>query len=118
MLDSSITDARSPDAISREIGQMLEHLRLSRNITQRQLAADAGLSERTLRRLESGDNPTLDPLVRVLIALRVLQNIDLLVPNARIRPIERVRTKGAERQRSSSAKANKKGKPWEWGTKG
>ncbi|MBO9195952.1 helix-turn-helix transcriptional regulator [Rhizobium sp. 16-449-1b] len=118
MSASSAIDARSSNAISEEIGQKLERLRLSRNITQSQLAADAGISERTLRRLESGDNPTLDSLLRVLIALKVQQNIDLLVPDSRIRPIERVRTKGAERQRSSSAKATKKGKPWEWGTKG
>jgi transcriptional regulator with XRE-family HTH domain len=96
----------------------LERLRLSRNITQSQLAADAGISERTLRRLESGDNPTLDSLIRVLIALKIQRNIDLLVPDSRIRPIERVRTKGSERQRSRSAKTTKRTKQWEWGTKG
>jgi transcriptional regulator with XRE-family HTH domain len=118
MSDRATPDVRSSELISREIGQKLERFRLSRNITQNQLAADAGISERTLRRLESGDNPTLDSLVRVLIALKIHRNVDLLVPNSRIRPIERVRTKGAERQRSSSAKPAKKTKQWEWGPKG
>ncbi|WP_245307462.1 helix-turn-helix domain-containing protein [Rhizobium altiplani] len=99
------------------MGQKLERFRLSRNITQQQLATDAGISERTLRRLESGDNPTLDSLIRVLIALKIQGNIDLLIPDSRIRPIERVRTKGTERQRSRSTKTAKQPKPWEWGTK-
>ena len=117
MADNKQARSKSPEAISHEIGQKLERLRLSRNITQAQLARDAGISERTLRRLESGDNPTLNSLIRVLISLKIPQNIDLLVPDPRIRPIERVRTKGAERQRSSSTKAPRKTRQWEWGTK-
>lgn len=110
-------NVKSPEVIAQEIGQKLERLRLSRNVTQSQLATDAGISERTLRRLEAGNNPTLDSLVRVLIALKIQDNADLLVPDSRIRPIERVRTKGMERQRSSSTKAVKTPKKWEWGTK-
>lgn len=117
MADSSQMRLKTPETISQEIGRRLEQLRLSRNITQAELAQDAGISERTLRRLESGDNPTLDSLIRVLISLKIQQNINLLVPDPRIRPIERVKTKGAERQRSSSTKLTKKTKQWEWGTK-
>ncbi len=117
MADNRQTRLRTPESISQEIGQKLERLRLSRNITQAALAQDAGISERTLRRLESGDNPTLDSLIRVLISLKIQQNVDLLVPDPRVRPIERVRTKGGERQRSSSTKPTKKTKQWEWGTK-
>lgn len=109
--------SKSPEAVAREIGQKLERLRLSRNITQSQLALDAGISERTLRRLEAGNNPTLDSLIRVLTALRIHGNIDLLVPDSRIRPIERVRAQGAERQRSRPGKTANKAKTWEWGTK-
>lgn len=117
MADSSERRLKTPETISQEIGRRLEQLRLSRNITQAQLAQDAGISERTLRRLESGDNPTLDSLIRVLTSLKIQQNVDLLVPDPRIRPIERVRTKGVERQRSSSTKPTKKTKQWEWETK-
>ncbi len=116
MTDNKRMPVKTPETISWDIGQKLERLRLSRNITQAELARDAGISERTLRRLESGDNPTLDSLVRVLISLKIQQNVDLLVPDSRVRPIERVRNKGAERQRSSSAKLTKKAKQWEWGT--
>lgn len=109
---------RSPEVMAKDVGLKLERLRLSRNITQSQLALEAGISVRTLRRLEAGDNPTLDTLIRVLTALKIHDNLDLLVPDSRIRPIERVRTQGMERQRSRSGNKTKTKKKWEWGTKG
>ncbi|MCZ7450820.1 helix-turn-helix transcriptional regulator [Agrobacterium rhizogenes] len=107
----------SPEMLAKQIGQRVERLRLSRNITQGQLAVDAGISERTLRRLEAGDNPTLDTLLRVLTALKIEGNLDLLVPDSRVRPIERVRIQGMERQRSRPTSSQKPPKKWEWGEK-
>jgi len=107
---------KSAEALASEIGLKLERLRLSRNITQTDLARNAGISERTLRRLESGDGATLDTLLRVLLALKINQNLDLLVPDPRVRPIERVRTGGSERQRSRSAKSDQTAKQWRWGS--
>ncbi|MCY4178869.1 MAG: helix-turn-helix transcriptional regulator [Litoreibacter sp.] len=107
---------KSAEALASDIGSKLERLRLSRNITQTDLAINAGISERTLRRLESGDGATLDSLLRVLLALKIAQNLDLLVPDSRVRPIERVRTGGTERQRSRSAKSDQTPKQWQWGS--
>ena len=115
MAGISSQNFKSPEAVAADIGSKLERLRLSRNITQTELARDAGVSERTLRRLESGDGATLDSFVRVLSALKLSQNLDLLVPDPRVRPIERVRTGGTERQRSRSAKTDQTTKQWQWG---
>lgn len=116
MTDNQYQSFKSAEALASEIGSKLERLRLSRNITQTDLARDAGISERTLRRLESGEGATLDSLLRVLIALKISQNLDLLVPDPRVRPIERVRTGGTERQRSRSAKSDQSSKQWRWGS--
>ncbi len=116
MVDEMSATAVSPETLTFEIGTRIERLRLSRNITQAELADDAGISERTLRRLESGAGATLDTLVRVLLALKIHQNLDLLVPDSRVRPIERVRTGGSERQRSRSKVSAKPTKQWHWGT--
>ena len=65
----AVTDApsmRSPESLLEETGKKLERLRLSRNITQSDLAQDAGVSLRTLRRLESGEGATLDSFIRIL----------------------------------------------------
>ncbi|WP_299703300.1 helix-turn-helix transcriptional regulator [uncultured Tateyamaria sp.] len=116
MADIKNQTFKSAEALASDIGSKLERLRLSRNITQTDLAINAGISERTLRRLESGDGATLDSLLRVLLALKIAQNLDLLVPDPRVRPIERVRTGGTERQRSRSAKSDQTPKQWQWGS--
>ena len=115
MTDSNTLSTKSPESLLKEIGKKLERLRLSRNITQSELAQDAGVSLRTLRRLESGDGVTMDSFIRVLAALKLLQNMEVLIPNPRVRPIERVRTGGRERQRSRSAKTVKHRTKWRWG---
>ena len=115
MADSNALSMQSPESLLEEIGKKLAHLRLSRNITQSELAQDAGVSLRTLRRLESGKGVTLDSFIRILVALKLQQNMDILIPNPRIRPIERVRTGGRKRQRSRSAKTVKHGTKWRWG---
>ncbi len=117
MADKTQIDGKSPEGLTVDIGAKLARLRLSRNITQSELAENAGVSQRTLRRLESGAGTTLDSLVRVLLALKIQQNLDLLVPDPRIRPIERVRTGGSERQRSRPKTSANTARQWHWRTR-
>ena len=109
---------QSPAKHERVLGQRVERLRLSRNITQADLAEHAGIGIRTLRRLESGEGGTLDTFLRVLSALKLDGNVELLIPDPAIRPIERVRLKGSERKRASSSQKQTASKqPWRWGSK-
>ena len=67
----------------------LESIRLSRNITQAQLADESGVSPRTIGRLEKGLGVSMDTFIRILIALGLQDNFEILLPNPEIRPIER-----------------------------
>lgn len=97
------------------LGERLAATRLSRNMTQRQLAADAGVSLNTLRRLEGGENASLDTLVRVLDALDLADRLDVLTPALDVRPVDRVRmTTRAERKRARPQKPAVAA-PWTWG---
>ena len=116
MADNRSRGIKSPEALAKDMGSKLERLRLSRNITQTELARDAGVSERTLRRLESGAGATLDSFLRVLSALKLEQSLELLIPDPRVRPIERIRTGGSERQRSRSVKTDQTARQWQWGS--
>ncbi|MCX6101029.1 MAG: helix-turn-helix transcriptional regulator, partial [Candidatus Bipolaricaulota bacterium] len=49
--------------------RQLESIRLSRNMTQVQLAEEAGVAPRTIGRLEKGQGVSLDTFIRVLRAL-------------------------------------------------
>ena len=57
------------DEVLAEIGQRLQRYRLQQNRTVADLAADAGISQRTASRAEAGENPTLATVVRILRAL-------------------------------------------------
>lgn len=107
-------DRVTPRGLRTEIGGRLAQLRLARNVTQEALARDAGISLRTLRRLEAGSPCGLDSVLRVALALGVADAIASAVPASDIRPIERVATRGAERRRARPAKGEAD-TAWSWG---
>jgi putative transcriptional regulator len=93
----------------------LESIRLSRNITQQQLAEEAGVSNRTIRRLEKGQGVSLDTFIRVLSALRIQHSLESLLPDPTVRPIERVGLGQEERKRARPAPVSKERPTWSWG---
>ena len=63
----------SDEALLQELGQRIARLRLERNLTQAQLADQAGISKRTLEHLEAGA-----AAAQLSLFLRVLRQLDLL----------------------------------------
>lgn len=111
-IDFSIaTSAQIEMALCKKIGD----IRLVRNMTQAELAEKAGISLRTIRRMEKGEGVSLDTFIRVLIALGIQQNLEGLLPDPSVRPIERINRGGRERQRASSHTPETEKKPWSWG---
>ncbi len=105
----------SPEQIIIHMGTTLAKIRLSRNITQGELASMAGISSRTLSRLESGDNASLDTLVRLMQALNLQDHLAALLPAPGIQPVQQFAQKGAERKRVRSGASKKGGdKAWTW----
>jgi putative transcriptional regulator len=104
------------DAVLRELGQRLATHRLGRHMTQDQLASDAGVSKRTLVRLEQGESVQLTNLVRVLRALGLLHELESLVPPPLASPIEALKSKRiSERRRASSPSTPAPARKWVWG---
>jgi transcriptional regulator with XRE-family HTH domain len=93
----------------------VESIRLSRNMTQQQLAEEAGVSVRTVGRLEKGQGVSLDTFVRVLTALRIQQSLESLLPDPTVRPIERVGAGTGERKRARPARVSDEPPAWSWG---
>lgn len=112
-IDSTITDAQ----VLKRLGERLLAARLERNLTQGELAEQAGVSKRTLERLESGAVATgLPSFVRVCRALGLLERFELLIPAPVPGPIAQLKRQGKPRQRASGAKAAPdSSKPWTWG---
>ena len=103
------------DQIQFALCQRLEKIRLMRNMTQARLAQEAGLSQRTIIGLERGEGVSFDTFIRVLIALGIQQNLESLLPDPTIRPIDRVKGGGIERQRASPERPAGDRKAWTWG---
>jgi len=102
------------EQIERELCSRLVNLRLSKNINQTRLAELAGLSRRTISRMENGDGVSLDTFIRVMMALGMTDHLQSLLPSADIRPIERVARK-QERKHASSPRKPPAKKDWQWG---
>lgn len=99
-----------------ELGARLARLRLDRNLTQDQLAREAGISKRTLLRLEQGQSSQLTNFVRVLRALQLLDGLVALVPAPATSPLAQLAARQPQRRRASArAKTPAPKAAWTWG---
>jgi transcriptional regulator with XRE-family HTH domain len=114
-----ITKQATDELVLNELGERLAGIRLDRNLTQAQLATQAGVSKRTVERLEAGTVGTqLSGFIRVCRALDVMERFDLLVPEPVPSPVEQLKMAGRKRQRASTSKpAKPSNKKWQWGDK-
>ena len=102
----NMTKHTTDEAILSELGTRLAQVRLERNLTQAQLAGQAGVSKRTVERMESGAVATqLSGFIRVCRALNLVERFDLLIPEAIPSPIAQLKLQGRRRRRASAARA-------------
>ena len=111
-----IEQQMSDERLLHLIGQRLARLRLTKNLTQEQLAEQAGLGLRTVQRLESGEAATrLSGFVRVCRVLGLVERFDALIPEQATSPILQLKLQGRNRQRASGWKAElSEPKKWKW----
>jgi transcriptional regulator with XRE-family HTH domain len=105
------------EAILQELGERISVARLERNLTQAALAEQAGVSKRTVERLESGEVAThLSGFVRVCRALGLVDRLEALVPEPVPSPIAQLKLQGKLRQRASRKQSTAAPpKKWTWG---
>ena len=104
----------SSQAIIEELGKRLARQRLNQNLTQEQLATEAGMGINTVYRVEQGHSTQLSNLIRILRALGLMSNLDWLVSEPPPSPLELVRLKKKERRRASPQKVKKPDSLWKW----
>jgi transcriptional regulator with XRE-family HTH domain len=105
------------EGVLRELGARLTGARLGHNLTQAALAEQAGVSKRTVERLESGQVATqLSGFLRVCRVLGLLERFEMLVPEEATSPMAQLKQQGRKRQRATGKKAAEgKPKKWTWG---
>ena len=106
----------SDDAMLKELGSRIAQYRLNRNLTQDALAREVGVSERTIHRVEHGHSIQASSLIRILRVLDLLGNLESLIPEPAISPIQQVKMQGKSRKRASSISDKPEQKAlWSWG---
>lgn len=112
-IDQKVTD----NAVLKLIGERLAALRLARNLTQKQVAEQAGLGLRTVQRLELGATATqLSGFIRVCRVLGLVEQLDTFIPELPVSPMAQLKQQNRKRQRATSKKSGS-GSPqkWTWG---
>lgn len=110
-----ITNELSDQAVLEELGTRVAQRRIRGNLTQEELAQEAGVARKTLTRMERGLPVQTPSLMRVLRVLGALENCDVLVPETSVSPIQSLKLQGRQRQRASrKATKPKQRKPWKW----
>ena len=109
----------SDNTVQKEIGSRLARYRLNRNLTQSEMAEEAGVSRATIARLENGSSTQLSNFIRVLRALDLLERIDVLIPEPQASPMEQLKMAGKQRQRASTERKSAKevkedASTWQW----
>jgi transcriptional regulator with XRE-family HTH domain len=128
----NIAGSTGDDAALQELGQRLAQYRLNQNLSQAELGKRAGVSRNTITRMEAGESTQAANLIRTLRALGLLQNLDALVPEPQVSPLQLASRQGKARiraRRSQSRPAPKatdntadaatltgqaEKKPWQW----
>ncbi len=87
------TNRPDPDVMA-EIGRRLARARRSRDLTQGEAAAQAGLGRATVSRAERGENPNLLTLVRLLRVYGRLDALEAFLPEPDVSPMALIRSAG------------------------
>lgn len=111
-IDSNMVD----EAVTKEMGRRLTAIRLAQNLSQRQLAENAGLGLRTVQRLELGETATqLSGFVRVCRALGLMDRIDQLMAEPPPSPLDQLRRNERKRRRATGGRKKTPPAKWTWG---
>ena len=70
----------------KELGKKIKLYRIMKEMSQQDLEDKTGVSKRSISRLEQGESVQLENLLKILLALDLGENIDLLVPDQTKRP--------------------------------
>ena len=90
----------SDPAVMNEIGERLKEYRLRKNYSQKELASVAGISVLSVQNLEKGNPVSMTTFISIIRMLRILGNMEALIPELPLSPVELLKLKGKTRERA------------------
>lgn len=110
---SNMNEYKSCQEYLKQLGGKLKLYRVSMGLTQQDLEEKSGISKRSISRLEQGESVQLDNFIRIMTALNLGENIDILIPDQSKRPSYYLdkKGKGPQRVRKTGGRRNE----FKWG---
>jgi transcriptional regulator with XRE-family HTH domain len=110
-----ISPLLTDDAILAELGERMARRRIDLQLTQADVAEQAGIAKRTVERIEAGASAQMSSIIRILRVLELLPDLDTIIPEVAARPMDLLLRKGKVRQRATSRnRADRPEQPWSW----
>ncbi len=106
-------EERSPSAIAEELGQRVKQARLNADMTQVEVADQAGVSRKAVLNAEKGKGE-LEVFIAILSALSLTSQLENFLPVQEISPIQLSKLKGRKRQRASGQRSTGEQEALEW----
>lgn len=114
----NISKLLTDEAILVELGARIAQRRLELQLTQADLAEQAGVAKRTVERIEAGASAQMSSMIRILRVLDGLPGLERMIPAAVPRPMDLLKRQGKARQRVSKRRAADQAEaPWSWDEK-
>ena len=110
--DLKISSDMFEKAVVNELSVRLKDYRIAKNLTRKDLADKAMLSESTIKRFENGGEISLSNFVKLMGALGLTNNLDLLITDQENRPSLHIRE---YKRRQRASKHTPKATEWKWG---
>ena len=110
-LDQNLTST----AIISELSARIKSYRIDYPMTQRELADKTGISLGSISRFESGEDIQLGNFIKILNALGLGDNLDLLVPDPRKRPSYFLNEEKRRKRAMSIKKRQADSRNFRWG---
>lgn len=96
----------SDEDILKLMAKRVKQRRLNLNITQKELAAAAGIHIQTIKKFEAGNNTMLQTLIQILRVFGDLDTLETFLPDPGISPVQLYKLKGKKRKRASGEHHN------------
>lgn len=103
----------SPNILAEEIGARLKQARLNADLSQEEVARNAGLSRKTVINAEKGQ-VTLEKLAAIMMALNLTDDLDKFIPKQELSPIQLSKLEGRKRKRASGKTHLEKSRGGDW----
>lgn len=94
----------SDTAIIEKLGKRIRDQRIRQEMKQEELAERSSVAVSTIRRIEAGHPISIQLFISILRTLGMLENLDLLIPETRVSPLQLQKLQGRKVQRVRTKK--------------